>query len=199
MRRVFLACVLWVAIPAPAAELEGVMLEDRIRVDGEELQLNGMALRTRVIFKVYVAGLYLPARVASAQVALEAKGPKRIILVMMREASAQQFYESIDAGMRANSSEAQIAAVKTQTDELMAMIRAVGQAKQGMRIVLDYAPSAGGTTLFVDGVAQGRPMPGEEFYRALLRIWLGDKPAQEDLKQALLGQPEHIEGARNDY
>jgi hypothetical protein len=187
------------ALPVHAAELEGVMLEDRISVDGEELQLNGMAVRSRMFFKVYVAGLYLPARAASAQAALEAKGAKRIILVMMREASAQQFYESIDAGMRANSSEAQIAALKTQTDELMAMIRAVGQAKKGMRIVLDYAPSAGGTTLFVDAVAQGKPMPGEEFYQALLRIWLGDNPAQEDLKQALLGQPEDIEGARNDY
>jgi hypothetical protein len=199
MRRVFLACILWVAIPVHAAELEGVMLEDRIRVDGQELRLNGMALRTRVIFKVYVAGLYLPAKAVTAQAAIETKGAKRIILVMMREASAQQFCESIDAGMRANSSEAQIARVKTQTDELMAMIRAVGQAKTGMRIVLDYAPSAGGTTLFVDGVAQGRPMPGEEFYQALLRIWLGDNPAQEDLKQALLGQSEDIEGARNDY
>lgn len=187
------------ALPVHAAELEGVMLEERIRIDGEELQLNGIALRTRMIFKVYVAGLYLPARAGTAQAALEAKGAKRIILVMMREASAQQFYESIDAGMRANSSEAQIAQVKPQTDELMAMIRAVGQAKNGMRIALDYAPSAGGTTLFVDGVAQGRPMPGEEFYQALLRIWLGDNPAQEDLKQALLGQPADTQGAQNDY
>jgi len=191
--------LLLLALPVHAAELEGVMLEDRIRVDGEELQLNGIALRTRMFFRVYVAGLYLPARAATAQAALEAKGAKRIILVMMREASAQQFFESIDAGLRANSSEAQIARMKTQTDELMAMIRAVGQAKKGMRIVLDYAPSAGGTTLFVDGVAQGPPMPGEEFYQALLRIWLGDNPAQEDLKEALLGQPADTQGVRNDY
>jgi hypothetical protein len=191
--------LLLLALPVHAAELEGVMLEDRIRVDGEELQLNGIALRTRMFFRVYVAGLYLPARAATAQAALEAKGAKRIILVMMREASAQQFFESIDAGLRANSSEAQIARMKTQTDELMAMIRVVGQAKKGMRIVLDYAPSAGGTTLFVDGVAQGPPMPGEEFYQALLRIWLGDNPAQEDLKEALLGQPADTQGVRNDY
>jgi hypothetical protein len=174
-------------MPVNSAELEGVVLEDRIRIDGQELQLNGMALRTRVIVKVYVAGLYLPARAATAQAALESKGPKRIILVMMREASAQQFCESIDAGMRANSSEAQLAAVRAQTEALMAMIRAAGQAKKGMRIVLDYEPSAGGTTLFVDGVAQGKPMSGETFYQALLRIWLGDDPVQLDLKEALLG------------
>ena len=48
-------------------------------------------------------------------------------------------------------------------------------------------PSDGGTTLFVDGVAQGRPMAGEAFYQVLLRIWLGDDPVQPDLKEALLG------------
>ena len=116
-------------------------LEDRIRVDGRELQLNGLALRTRFIFKVYVAGLYLPAKATSANEAIYGKGPKRIILVMMRDATAEQFFESID----------------------------------------------GGTTLFVDGVAQGKPMAGEPFFQALLRIWLGEDPVQADLKEALLG------------
>jgi len=164
-----------------------VKLEDRVRVDGQELQLNGLALRTRFIFKVYVAGLYLADKATTAQAAIDAKGPKRIILVMMRDADAEQFVESIESGMRANNSEAQIAAVKPQVDELMAMIRAVGQSKKGARIVLDYAPSDGGTTLFVDGVAQGKPMAGEPFYRSLLRIWLGEDPVQPDLKEALLG------------
>jgi len=173
--------------PVLAAELEGVNLEDRIQVDGHELQLNGLALRTRFIFKVYVAGLYLPARATTAQAAIEGKGPKRIILVMMRDADAEQFVESIESGMRANNSEAQIAEVKTQIDELMTMIRAVGQSKKGARIVLDYAPSDHGTTLFVDGVAQGRPMAGKAFYQVLLRIWLGEDPVQPDLKEALLG------------
>ena len=176
------------ALPARAAELEGVFLDDRVRVDGQELQLNGIALRTRVIFKVYVAGLYLPARATTAEAALSAKGAKRIALVMLRDATAQQFVESIEAGMRNNNTEAELAAVRPQTEELMATIRAVGQARSGMRIVLDYAPSKRATTLVVDGVAQGRPMPGEDFYRALLRIWLGDNPGQADLKQALLGQ-----------
>jgi hypothetical protein len=89
--------------------------------------------------------------------------------------------------MRANNSEAQIAAVKAQVDELFALIRAAGEAKKGMRIVLDYAPSDGGTTLFIEGVAQGKPMLGEEFYKVLLRIWLGEDPVQQDLKEALLG------------
>lgn len=175
------------AFPVQAAELEGIHLEERVRVDGQELRLNGAAVRTRVIFKVYVAGLYLPSKTGNAQAAIEARGAKRIVLVMLRDATAQQFVESIEYGLRANNSEAQLAAVKPQVDELFAMIRAVGQSRKGARIVLDYEPSAGGTTLYVDGVAQGKPMAGERFNQALLRIWLGEDPVQMDLKEALLG------------
>jgi len=184
------ACLFLTALTVQAAELEGVMLEDHVRVDGQELQLNGIALRTRFLFKVYVAGLYLPERATTAQAAFDVRGPKRIVLVMMREATADQFCESIDAGMRANSTEAELAQVRDQTEDLFAKIRGVAEARKGMRIVLDYAPSEAGTTLFVDGVPQGKPMPGEDFYRALLRIWLGERPVQDDLKRALLGQAE---------
>ena len=182
-----LLLILLFAGAAQAAELEGVKLEDRVRVDGQELQLNGIALRTRYqFFKVYVAGLYLPQKATTAQAAIDGRGPKRISITMVRDANADQFVESIDYGVRANSTEAELAAIKPQLDSLYGKIRAVKEARKGMRIVLDYAPAAG-TTLFVDGAAQGGPMPGEAFNRALLRIWLGDKPAQEDLKRALLG------------
>jgi len=180
--------VLWLSLVAHAAELEGVRLEDRVRVDGQEIQLNGIALRTRYqFFKVYVAGLYLPEKATTAEAAIDGRGAKRISLTMMRDASAEQFVESIDYGLRANNSEAQLAEAKPQVDELFAKIRAVSQAKEGMRIVLDYSPSSGNTTLFVDGEAQGAPMAGEAFFRALLRIWLGENPVQEDLKKMLLG------------
>jgi hypothetical protein len=179
---------LLLAFPLHAAELEGVTLEDRVRVDGQPLQLNGIALRTRMVFfKVYVAGLYLPERITTAPAVLAAKGAKRIHLTMVRDATAEQFVESILTGMRLNHGEAELEAVQTQTDELMAMIRKAAFAPKGTSIVLDYAPSEGGTTLFIDGKAAGRPMAGEEFFRVLLRIWLGEHPAQEDLKDALLG------------
>jgi Chalcone isomerase-like len=173
-----------------AAELEGVELADSAMIDGQTVHLNGMALRTRYFFKVYVAGLYLPQKVSTAEAAFDAKGAKRIVLVMMRDASAEQFCESIDAGLRANNSEAELERLGPQIEALYTMIRSAAQAPKGMRIVLDYTPSSGGTTLFVDHAALGPPMAGEEFFRALLRIWLGERPVQDDLKRLLLGQQE---------
>src|SRR5882672_7506632 len=173
-RAVLLAGLL--AGAAHAGELEGVQLEDRIQVDGQALELNGMALRTRMFFKVYVAGLYLPQKVSSAERAIGGEGAKRIVLVMMRDATADQFCESVEIGLEANHSEADLERVKPQSEALFAKIRAIGEARRGMRIVLDYSPSAAATTLFVDGAAQGEPMPGPDFFRALLRIWLGERP-----------------------
>ena len=52
-------------------------------------------------------------------------------------------------------------------------------------ILLDYLPGAG-TRVTVSGDDKGT-IPGEEFNRALLRIWLGDQPADASLKKAMLG------------
>jgi len=182
--------ILALAGSAYGAELEGVELEDRVEVDGQALELNGMALRTRLFFKVYVAGLYLPQKASSAERAIESGGAKRIVLVMMRDASAEQFCDSLDVGMEANNSEEEIGRVKPQVEALFAKIRAIGEAQKGARIVLDYSSSADATTLFMNAAAQGEPMPGGEFFRALLRIWLGERPAQADLKRMLLGPSE---------
>ena len=180
--------VLLLACGAQAAELEGVQLEDRVHVDGKALELNGIGLRTRMFFKVYVAGLYLPEKVSSAKSAIEGPGPKRIVLVMLRDASAEQFLDSIDAGLEKNHSDEELERIQPQVDALYAKIRAIGEARKGMRIVLDYSASAGGTMLWVDGMPQGDAMRGPEFFRSLLRIWLGERPAEAGLKRTLLRQ-----------
>ena len=175
---------------ATAAELEGVQLEDRVQVDGQALELNGIALRTRVFFKVYVAGLYLPQKVTSAQTAIESPGAKRIVLVMLRDASAEQFCDSVQAGIDANHNDEELERLKPRVEALFTKIRAIGEARKGMRIVLDYSSTARATTLYVDGAPQGDAIEDREFFRALLRIWLGERPAQADLKRLLLGQDE---------
>ena len=68
--------------------------------------------------------------------------------------------------------------------ELLALFT---DGKKGDVILLDFLPEAG-TAVSVNGQAKGKPIPGEDFYRALLRIWLGDKPVDGDLKKGMLGQ-----------
>jgi hypothetical protein len=138
------------------------------------------------VFKVYVAGLYLPQRTQSAHAAFEPKTAKRMALVMLREISGEQFARAIREGIAANASDAELAAMQPQLDALLEHIHRIGEARKGMNIELDYLPQSG-TTIRVDGVQQGAALRGEGLFRSLLRIWIGERPIQPDLKKALLG------------
>ena len=75
---------------AAGARVGGVKLDDKASVGGQELVLNGAAVRTRAIFKVYVGSLYVPAKAADVASVL-AKGPRRIQLNILRNLTPDQF------------------------------------------------------------------------------------------------------------
>ena len=182
--RLFLLAVLFTS-SVSAAEVAGVKLEDETQVGNASLALNGAGLRKRLFFQVYAMGLYLPQRTAAAGEAIGAAGPKRIAIHMLRDVGAEQFSEALADGIRANHSEADAKALEPRVRELAATMAEVGEAKKGMAITLDWTGSA--TQVRIDGKPAGSPIAGEDFYRGLLRIWLGEQPVQEDLKKALLG------------
>jgi len=181
-----LAFLLLIPLAAGAAEVAGVKIEDKTRVGSADLALNGAGLRKRVFFQVYAIGLYLPQKSTSAAAVLEQQGPKRVAIHMLRDISADAFTEALAEGIRANHSEAEAKALEPRIQELAAIMAEVKEAKKGMAIALDWQP-ASGTVMRVNGAERGKAISGEDFYRALLRIWIGDKPVQDDLKKALLG------------
>ena len=190
MKRLLAATLLVCILTASqAAEVAGVKLEDRLRLapGGPELVLNGAGIRTRVFFKVYVAGLYLAEKRGAPGEVLALPGQKRVAMTMLRDLGAQQLSDALVEGIRNNSSDAEQEALKGRIDEIVAIMNAIGEAKTGDRIQLDFLPDSG-TRVVVNGEPRGKPIAGEDFYRALLRIWLGDKPVDGDLKQGLLGR-----------
>jgi hypothetical protein len=170
---------------AMAAEVEGVRIDDKTRVANADLALNGAGLRKRAFFKVYAMGLYVPQKTSDAVAVIDQPGPKRVAIHMLRDVSADAFNEALADGIRANHSEAEAKALDPRLKELGAIIAAVGEAKKGMAIHLDWTGSE--TQVLVHGKPAGKPIAGPDFYRALLRVWLGDKPVQDDLKKSLLG------------
>ena len=187
MTRLFAAWVVSIAAMsahAQGVELEGVKLEPTAQVGGTMLQLNGAGLRTRAIFKVYVAGLYVPQKSADAAALLAQKGPRRISITMLRSVDADSFSGALNDGLRANHTEAQVAALKPQIDTLNANLKAVGEAKKGDVIHFEYLPESG-TRVTVNGQARGTAIPGEDFFTAVMRVWIGDKPVDADLKKGL--------------
>ena len=153
---------------------------------GQTLNLNGVGLRKRAIFKVYVAGLYAGQKSTNASALVNDKGARRVSLRMLRDVEAQSFIDSFNEGLKNNTPEAQLAAMKPQVDALVATLKSIGEAKKGDVINFDYTPD-GGTRITVNGQAKGNPIPGADFFSAVLRIWLGEKPADEALKKGMLG------------
>jgi hypothetical protein len=178
-----LMLLLW-TLPVPALEVAGVKLSDKARVGAGELVLNGAGIRTRAIFKVYVGALYLTEKKSAAAEVLAQKGAKRVALTLLRDLSAQQLNEALENGIQANNSAAEIEAIKPRVAELLSLFT---DGKAGDVILLDFLPDSG-TVVSVNAAARGKPIPGEDLYRALLRIWLGDKPVDGDLKKGMLGQ-----------
>ena len=185
MRRGWLVALslVFLAMPAFALDVGGVKLDDKVMVGGQELVLNGAGIRTRVVFKVYVASLYLPAK-ASDPTAVLAKAPRRIQMNLLRTLAPDQLVDALNEGLKENNSDAELAAVKAQTDQLMTIMRSFGEAKEGNVVTLDFIDGA--TVVGFNGTPRGT-ISGDAFNKALTKVWLGEKPVQADLKKALLG------------
>jgi hypothetical protein len=182
--RVLLVSLL-LTFPALAQEVGGVKIAPSARVGDAELVLNGAGLRKRAFFNVYAIGLYLPEKKAQSDAVLAAAGPKRVAIHMLRDVGAGQFSDALADGLRQNHPEDEVRALEPRVRELAAIIEAVKEAKKGMSIALDWTGSA--TQVLINGKAAGNSIAGEDFYRALLRIWLGPRPVQDDIKKGLLG------------
>jgi hypothetical protein len=174
-------------VPVFAAEVEGVKLADKVRLSdaGPDLVLNGAGVRTRVFFRVYVGALYLQRQQTGADAVLADAGPKRVAMHLLRDLTAEQLFSALKDGLASNHSPEQLAKMEPQVKQLEGIFNAVKAAKSGDVIFLDYLPGAG-TRVTINQDGKGT-IPGEDFNRALLRIWLGEKPADGSLKKAMLG------------
>ena len=172
---------------AQAAEVAGVRFEDKTTLGNSELIANGAGMRKKAFFKVYAMALYLPEKQGEAEGALSVKGAKRISISLLRDLSAQQFVDALQEGIAENHSETEMSALKDRVRQFSEAMLTVGEAKTGTAVLIDWTPE-NGTHLSVNGQTRGKNIAGEDFYRAILRIWLGNKPVQGDLKQALLGK-----------
>jgi long-chain acyl-CoA synthetase len=167
-----------------ALEVSGVKFDEQINVAGVPLVLNGAGLRTKVMLKIYVVGIYVPAKTKSADAVINSTQPRRARLVMKRGLGAGTIWDAFDEGIQANSSPAELAALKPKLVEIEKLFKDLGDVAEGDAIDIDFTAD-GATKVAFKGQPKGS-IPGADLQRALLKIWLGPKPVQEDVKEALL-------------
>lgn len=180
------ASALW-ALPAGAATVEvaGVRFEDRVHLAGSELLLNGTGVRAAAWFKAYAAALYLPARARSVPEVQAQRGPKRLRMVMLYGAPAAEFVKAFDKGLSRNTPEAALPALRERMQRFAAIVDRIGRVVVRDVVDLDYDP-AKGTSLVLNGKPRDAPIAGADFYDALLRSFIGERPYDTEMRAGLL-------------
>ncbi|MEW9897551.1 chalcone isomerase family protein [Chitinivorax sp. PXF-14] len=168
-----------------AAEVEGVEIAPQETVRGTDLQLNGAGLRASGAVKIYIAALYSKTTKAAAEEALAAPGPKRVQLVLMRDLKANLLLAGLKDGLRLNGDPEMLQRLQPSIALLEDIFNRIGDVRLGDRVSLDVG-SDGSLELVRNGKVVDA-VPGPDIGPAVLKIWLGEKPVNEDLKYALLG------------
>lgn len=193
-----LVTCLALALPALglAAEVGSVKLDDSIKLANQEIKLNGAGIRYKAIFKVYVAALYLDAKKSTPAEVLAASGPKRMTLVMLRDVGNEEFGQSFMTGIQKNSEKAERAKLVNHLLKFGEMFASIPLLKKGDLITIDWIPHSG-THIQLNNKKIIDIIPDAAFYNVLLKIWLGERPADAKLKKQLLGEAD--EPARASY
>ncbi|MFW2357355.1 chalcone isomerase family protein [Hydrogenophaga sp.] len=172
---------------AATVDISGVKLEDRATVAGQSLLLNGAGVRYKAVFKVYTAGLYLGQKAETTEAVLAASGPRRLTITMLRDIDSGELGKLFSRGMEDNMDRAAFSKLIPGVLRMSQIFSDHKKLKEGETFLIDWIPGTG-TVLTIKGNVEGEPFKEPEFFNALMRIWLGPKPADWQLKDALLGK-----------
>jgi hypothetical protein len=167
-----------------AREIAGIDLPETVQLTAGStpLVLNGAGIRKKFFFKIYVAGLYLPSRQTSSKAILDIPGPKRVHMhFLYKEVERDKLVTGWQEGFENNLETNEFEKVASRLAKFNQLFRTM---HRGDVVDLDYQPEEGTQVLF-NGELQGR-IEGNDFYAALLQVWLGQQAADADLKTALL-------------
>ncbi len=163
-----------------AARIEGVEFAERVDLGDTELALHGLALlRYRVLFKGYVAALYLEPAVSAEQVLSDV--PRRLEIEYFWSIPATGFVRATFEGIEKNVDLETWRALQPRIERFS---RLYADVRPGDRYQLTYLPGRG-TELALNGRPRG-VVEGADFAAALFSIWLGQEPFDASLKQQLL-------------
>jgi hypothetical protein len=166
-----------------AREIAGVDVPETVSINNTGLVLNGAGVRKKFFIKIYVGALYLTAKRTTVEQILSDPGAKRIVMSFLyKEVGNEKLVEGWNEGFENNNSAGEIKALKDRINQFNSLFVTV---RKGDVIQLDYLPDQG-TQVWIKGKLKGT-VAGEDFSRALLKIWLGTEPADTGLKEAMLG------------
>lgn len=185
LTRLFALCLLVASQHVAGMDVGGIKIPESIVLQGSEtsLQLNGAGLRKKIFVSVYVGALYLSAKNTDAESIISDDGPASVDMhILHSEISKDKITAGWEDGLKANLDRSELESIRPQLDQFNQMF---GTLRKGDIIRIGYLPGTG-TEVRINGEWRG-VVPGNDFFRALLKIWLGRSPVTKSLKKAMLG------------
>jgi hypothetical protein len=182
----FASLLLTAVLSAPAVALEvgGIDVPETYSAMGTDLKLNGAGTRSKWFMDLYVGGLYVPSTINDGQAIINADEPQAITLHIISGMITSDKMKSATMEGFENSTGGDLAAIQGEVDAFLDVFSE--EIVDGDVFDLVYLPGEG-TRVLKNGEPRST-IEGLEFKKALFGIWLSDEPAQEDLKEKMLGQ-----------
>jgi hypothetical protein len=186
------ALVLSLGTQAQTTKVGKASFDNTIQLGGKSLVLNGAGTRNKGIFRVYAAGLYVQKKTNAVEDILNDNGPRRIQVAMFRDVDANELGRLFTRGMENNATKEEFFKAIPGTIKMSDIFTTKRQLVAGDVFTIDFVPGVG-TTITVNNDEPSVPIKEPEFYRVLLKLWLGENPADLRLKTALLGEQKRTE------
>ncbi len=185
MKNLMLALVVIFSVGLANAQTEvgDATLPNQMTIEGTDLVLNGAGMREKVVFDLYAGGLYLQSKSSDAKSIINADETMVIKLdIVSKLVSSSKMTDAVDEGFEAATDD-NIGPLEDRIEKFKSFFK----DKIVKTNVFDIAYIKGvGSVVYKNGTKIG-VIEGMDFKKALFAIWLGEDPADEDLKEGMLG------------
>lgn len=171
------------SLPAQALTLKGVDVQETMKLQSQELVLNGAGVRTKWFVDGYIAGLYLTEKADDAKTVIAADEPMAVRLIITSGMiTPKRMSESTRDGF-VSSTGGNIAPIEDEVERLISAFK--GSVEEGDVFDLVYLPEQG-VTVYRNGEEKTN-VKGLEFKKALFGIWISERGIQKSLRKKMMG------------
>lgn len=163
--------------------VSGVKVDDKLSIEGKDLTLNGAGTREKFWMDLYVGSLYTTKKNTNGQDVVESKDAAAIKLnIVSGMITSDKMIDAVNEGFE-NATNKNTAPLKSKIDKFKSFFK--DKIVKGDVFIIMYDGNE--VSVFKNGAKKGT-IEGHDFKKALFGIWLGKKPADDNLKDGMLGK-----------
>lgn len=165
-------------------EVAGVNLPNSETYQGHTLTLNGAGVREKLWIDLYAGGLYLAKKTSDAAEVVSSNEPMSIKLhIVSKLITSDKMVDAVNEGFE-SSTGGDTKALASEIKKFKSFFMAEIKKNDVFDIV--YIPGTG--VIAYKNDKELGTIEGMAFKKALFGIWFSNRPADDDLKEAMLGK-----------